>query len=185
MFTTESPTTIEEKLSSGLKKIENMHASVTEYPIHSIDMECEIGHYHEYYGVEYFAQHGLDAKSSPVKILQWMKQNNIDFHPHFNDSIIGRENNAYAHMKENDLTFVQLRNAEDLCETKLAEQDLQTIVAPDETKLAVHKRLYDEAKSKGYDFSYIVEITSNGYLRYMMYLIVKRTNFKTFKTLYE
>ena len=88
MFTTESPTTIEEKLSSGLKKIENMHASVTEYPIHSIDMECEIGHYHEYYGVEYFAQHGLDAKSSPVKILQWMKQNNIDFHPHFNDSKI-------------------------------------------------------------------------------------------------
>lgn len=150
----ESPTTTEAKcnikcnITTGLKKIENMHASVREYEEanRDIDIECEIGHFEQYYGMEYFAQHGLDAKSSPIQIMEWMQQNNIDFHPHFNDYIIGRDNHACSRTKE----------------------------APDETKLALHRQLFNEAKSKGHDFSFVVEITSDGYLCYMMYLIVKK-----------
>ena len=149
MSPTTSSSTIEEMLATGLKKIENMHASVREHEKanRDIDIECEIGYFEQYYGMEYFAQHGLHSESSPIQIMEWMQQNNIYFHPHFNDYIIGRDNHACSRTKE----------------------------GPDETKLALHRQLFNEAKSKGHDFSFVVKITADGYLYYIMYLVVKRT----------
>jgi hypothetical protein len=84
-----------------------------------------VGYFHRYFGIEYFAKHGLSSNSSSEEIEKWMKENNIPLAPHFDDEIVGVENKACLQ---------------------------EGIGEIDENKLALHKQLYDYAVSRGYKF---------------------------------
>lgn len=146
-----STTIIKETIKTALAKFENQHESVLEYYKGNppIDIECEVGQYNQYFGIEYFIKHGLTVNSSFDQIKEWMPI----YHPYFNDDIIGKENNACSP----------------------AENGNKQNFVPDQIKLAIHRQIYKEAKSKRYDFAHTVQITQDGYLQYILYLVVHKS----------
>ena len=143
-------TSVIEKIEKFSKEAVIKNKVLTSYRPEFENKNHSIGCFYKYYGKEYFEKHGLSADSYSDEIISWMKKNNIEFVPHFHDHVIGNEHNAIRSNGHDKETFVI-----------------------NESKLALHKRIFKEAQAHGYEF-YFDAIHISGdceYLQYIMYLI--------------